>query len=888
LSTQTWLSRFTNDARLVARPQAAWLAFTLLLATAAYGQQSGQILAGYYPSWETGQVVSGTNVTFGPASLDPNYLSRLNLLIYAFADINGTTCQLTNPTSEIVTLGQLKGLKSTYPKLRILLSLGGAPPYTGAPSPLDAPTANGNAANFAQSCMDNVITANPGVFDGVDIDWEYPTASDTGSLTALVTAFRSKLNAYLGPGAILTATLGIGSAGAPYQAIQFSQVVPQIDYFTLMAYDTAAANQVSFNAPLYQSDLFTPGSFNTWNGTGDSAAQDLINNAASKIPAAKLILGTPMYGIAYASVPSTDYGLYYLYPGAWANYAMPTSYSLIKPNITGNNIYCDFNGSSTDAQNNVSNTNTSCTAPANLPSFGSQEVWIYNIPNSPAVPGITSGAEGFITFDNATSEQTKVRYTEAKQMGGIAAWQLQQDMPTGGLMASIASAMGNSTAAVAPTADQVNPSSGTGASQTFTFNFSSVRGSSYLKSVAALINTGVSTSNACQVQYVPASNELYVVSDSGSLLGPLTPGGGGSESNNECTLTAAGSSVYEYANTLKLSVEVIFASGFTGAKNVYGDAVDNASLNSGWVALGTWTVTSAVQNTPPAVGSVTPSSGAGASQNFTFSFSSVNGYGYLNTLYTLINGSESNVSGCRVEYVQSGKRLYLYNDAGSGVLGPVTLGAGTLSNSQCTLNSAGSSVSGSGDTLSLTLALSFTQAFAGVKNVYAYALDNAHLNSGWKQVGTWQTMNLQIIAPTVTSVSPDAGAGASQNFTFNFASVNGSGYVNTVYALINTTETNVSGCRVEYVQASKRLYLYNDAGSGVLGPVTLGAGTLSNSQCTLNSAASSVSGSGDTLSLTLALSFTPAFAGAKNVYAYALDNAHLSSGWEKVGTWQVQ
>jgi len=42
-------------------------------------------------------------------------------------------------------------------------------------------------------------------------------------------------------------------------------------------------------------------------------------------------------------------------------------------------------------------------------------------------------------------------------------------------------------------------------------------------------------------------------------------------------------------NALTLNVALTFQAGFTGAKNVYLHAVDEAGSNSGWQQLGTWT-----------------------------------------------------------------------------------------------------------------------------------------------------------------------------------------------------------------------------------------------------------------------------------------------------------
>jgi hypothetical protein len=197
-------------------------------------------------------------------------------------------------------------------------------------------------------------------------------------------------------------------------------------------------------------------------------------------------------------------------------------------------------------------------------------------------------------------------------------------------------------------------------------------------------------------------------------------------------------------------------------------------------------------------------------------------------------------------------------------------------------------VSGSGDTLSLKLALTFTPAFAGLKNVYGYAADDGSLNSGWKTLGIWDTAAPQSVPPAAVSVTPDGGAGTSQTFTFTYSSANSYGYLANVHGLFSSVLSSTNGCHVQYQRAANLLYLLNDAGTTNLAGLTPGGtGTSGNSQCTLSAGGSSVSGSGDTLSLKLALTFTPSFAGLKNVYGYAADDGSLNSGWKTLGTWKT-
>jgi hypothetical protein len=82
------------------------------------------------------------------------------------------------------------------------------------------------------------------------------------------------------------------------------------------------------------------------------------------------------------------------------------------------------------------------------------------------------------------------------------------------------------------------------------------------------------------------------------------------------------------------------------------------------------------------------------------------------------------------------------------------------------------------------------------------------------------------------------------------------------------------------------VYLVNDAGDGLLPllPIT-GSGSVSDSECTVFGAGSSASGGGNTFTLTLNMSFKPAFAGNRAFYLAARDVAEHNSCWQALGTW---
>jgi hypothetical protein len=132
---------------------------------------------------------------------------------------------------------------------------------------------------------------------------------------------------------------------------------------------------------------------------------------------------------------------------------------------------------------------------------------------------------------------------------------------------------------------------------------------------------------------------------------------------------------------------------------------------------------------------------ATSSQNYTFTFSDSNGYQAIAVADVLINTAIDGINACYVAYVPSGATtgtLYLVDDTGDagGPFTSLTLpGTGSVSNSQCTINATGASANGSGNTLALTLPITFSQSFRGNQIFYPAARSNT-LSSNWQAVGT--------------------------------------------------------------------------------------------------------------------------------------------------------
>ena len=170
----------------------------------------------------------------------------------------------------------------------------------------------------------------------------------------------------------------------------------------------------------------------------------------------------------------------------------------------------------------------------------------------------------------------------------------------------------------------------------------------------------------------------------------------------------------------------------------------------------------------PAGVSVSPNAGSGTAQVFTAMYSDTGGVGALNRLDLLIGYAKTDLAACQVTYHSGG--FYLVNDPASAELGPLPA-AGSLSNSQCTLNSTGTGiVSNSGNTSTVNFSVTFKSSYFGAKSLYLYCDDIAGNSTGYQLAGTFTPAsgraNLTVFRPSSGNwyVNPASGAQTVQQW----------------------------------------------------------------------------------------------------------------------------
>jgi len=285
--------------------------------------------------------------------------------------------------------------------------------------------------------------------------------------------------------------------------------------------------------------------------------------------------------------------------------------------------------------------------------------------------------------------------------------------------------------------------------------------------------------------------------------------------------------------------------------------------------------------------SVSPSSGSGAQQVFTVSYTHSAGAPAIDTLALNVAATQSLVTACAVRYTQASNVLELFDDAGAATVGQSAPGSpGALGNSQCLLDAGASSVVASGPTLTLRLALTFRPQYAGAKTLSVQSSTAGGGLGAWQSLGNWTAT-----APASgLTVVPAAGSGASGTFTIFYTDPAGAANIGTVSLNANSALVSFNACYIRYIHSSHWVELLNDGNSGWVGngiPGTAGAPPLANSQCSLRIDSSAYSVSGNTLTLTLSIDFSPSYSGTRNLYVLTSTAGGDYAPWVAAGSWTV-
>jgi chitinase len=375
------------------------------------GNGGGKKLLGYFVEWGVYQrAYHAKNIdTSGSAA-------KLGYINYAFGNVTNGQCAIGDAyagydrfysAAESVdgvadtwdtgalrgNFNQLRKLKAKYPGLKILWSFGGWTWSGGFGQAAANPTA---FANSCYSLLEDPRWAD--VFDGIDIDWEYPNACGLSCDTSGQAAFRNLMSALrtrFGSSYLVTAAITAdGTSGGKIDAADYGGAAQYLDWYNVMTYDYfgafAANGPTAPHSPLYSySGIPTPGFYS------DNAIQKLKSKG---VPASKLLLGIGFYGRGWAGVTQST-------PGGSATGPAPGTYEQGNEDYKVLKTRCPATG----------------TVAGTAYAFCGNQWWSYDTPATIA---------------------GKMSYARDQSLGGAFFWELTGDTSNGELITAMRNGLG--------------------------------------------------------------------------------------------------------------------------------------------------------------------------------------------------------------------------------------------------------------------------------------------------------------------------------------------------------------------------------------------------------------------------------------------------------------
>ncbi|MFF2013136.1 glycoside hydrolase family 18 protein [Streptomyces sp. NPDC058195] len=292
---------------------------------------AGDKVVGYFTNW--GVYGRNYHVRNVETSGSADKLTHIN---YAFGNVQGGRCTIGDSYADYEkaytadqsvdgvadtwdqdlrgNFNQLRKLKKLHPDLKIIWSFGG---WTWSGGFGEAAK---NPAAFAESCYNLVEDPRwADVFDGIDIDWEYPNAcgltcdtSGPAALKGLTTALRTKFG---GNNLVTAAITADGSDGGKIDLTDYAGAAQSLDWYNVMTYDFFGAWDAK--GPTAPHSPLT--SYNGIPQAGFSSADAIAKLKTQGVPASKLLLGIGFYGRGWTGVTQDA-------PGGTATGAAPGTY----------------------------------------------------------------------------------------------------------------------------------------------------------------------------------------------------------------------------------------------------------------------------------------------------------------------------------------------------------------------------------------------------------------------------------------------------------------------------------------------------------------------------------------------------------------------------------
>ena len=241
----------------------------------------------------------GSDIKSSVTPEDAKILDRINWAFGLCVDGKVSGAHWTNAE-------QLKIIKELYPHLKTILSVGG----WGSGGYSDALLTPHGREKFAQSAIELMLEYD---FDGVDLDWEYPTIDDAGidarpedkwTFTRMMWLLRAKMDALtLVTGRKYHLSMAVGCGTERYAHImELAELGSFLDEINLMSYDM---RQGTSEKTGHHTNLFN----NSEDPRPASAKYAIDLFVEHGVPIEKLVMGAAFYGRGWTGVQGGGTGL---------------------------------------------------------------------------------------------------------------------------------------------------------------------------------------------------------------------------------------------------------------------------------------------------------------------------------------------------------------------------------------------------------------------------------------------------------------------------------------------------------------------------------------------------------------------------------------------------
>jgi chitinase len=310
---------------------------------------------------------------------------------------------------------QLRKLKAKHPGLKVVYSIGG---WGGSQFFSDAARTAESRRRLVTSCVDRYLRGNlpglaagaaAGIFDGIDVDWEWPgsagergnvvRAEDKRNFTLLLAEFRRQLDGYQAEaGRALSLSTFVPDDPQRIEAgFEADQIFRYLNYASVNGFDLHGPWDRRTN---HQAQLYSPpGDVASERASVDQAVRGWLDLGA---PPEKLSVAVSAYGHGWRDVPPTGNGLYQRGMGpAPGSYEPGSEDYRILAKRPGKRFRDDKAGAQ----------------------------WLYD-------------GDQWWSYDDPAVIRQKAEYVRNKGLGGMTLWALDGDDPAGALLKALADGLG--------------------------------------------------------------------------------------------------------------------------------------------------------------------------------------------------------------------------------------------------------------------------------------------------------------------------------------------------------------------------------------------------------------------------------------------------------------